>query len=349
MKKIIAILLALLLVTAMMSFSASADATVTVALGGSAQAIKGELYEVTLSAPKTVGGISGEILYDKESFTLENIEITSDFAAANKINQNEKTSLIADDDGVIKFALLSDKIEKSSVWVTFIFAVTDAVGAESKAVSFKLNDVEVSNAAGTGLITEDLNAVSVTDTPIYVPAINVAGATIRTNGEADIRFEADFSALFDSVYREQIAEVGMVGIPTFLMKDGEELVVDGTYGGYSAKTAKITAANLNEDTTTISTKFRYASSTDALLRTKYSARAYIKLTSGEIIYSDNIISENNISGGTSSRSCIDVARAVAAEKGITSDDVEILGKADSEWTVDSYSGLIDAINAKIQG
>ncbi len=345
MKKVLAILLATLLAAGMMSFGASADTeSVTVALSGSTQAIKGESYEVTLSAPTTVGGIQGEIDYDEAKFKLSDIAITSAFATANKIT--DKTNLITDDGKVIKFALLPDKAATNSEWVTFIFAVLEADGKSD----FTLNNVKVSDNEGVNLITEGLTEVSVKDTPVYAPALNVAGATIRTNAEADIRFEADFSNAFESVYRNQIVEVGIVGIPTAFMKDGEELKIDGTYSGYSPKTAKITAENLMADTTTISTKFRYASSNDVLLRTKYSARAYIKLNDDTVIYSDNAIADNNIIGGTSSRSCIDVARAVAAEKGVTSSDAgaEILASAnDSEWTVEKYNTLIDAINDKI--
>ncbi len=346
MKKFLSILLATLLVAGMMSFGASADTeSVTVSLSGSAQAIKGEQYEVTLSAPKTVGGISGVIDYDEASFALTNVAVTSAFAEVNKISA--ATDLIEDDGKVIKFALLSDKSSDDNVWITFIFAV--ASDAEAEKASFTLDNVEVSDADGLGLITEGLTEVSVSDLSVYAPALNVAGATIRTNGEADIRFEADFSTVFESAYRDKIAEVGIVGIPTRFMKDGEELVVDGVYGGYSAKTAKITAEKLEATTTTISTKFRYSSSTDALLRTKYSARAYIKLNDGKIIYSDNVITENNISGGTSSRSCIDVARAVAAEMGVTSEDAgaEILSLEDAAWTVTTYEALIETINSKI--
>ena len=347
MKKVLAILLATLLIISMMAFGASAETpSVTVVLDGSTQAITGEKYEVTLLAPKTVGGISGVIDYDETKFDLIDIKISAEFAAVNRINADEGTSLIKDDGDVIKFALLADTADNDA-WVTFIFDVLDT--AEVGDSSFTLKDVESSDAAGISLITEGLTTVPVIDAPIYAPAISVAGATIRTNGEADIRFEADFSSVFESEYRNQIAEVGIVGIPTSLMSEGQELVIGGKYSGYSPKIGRIKAENLNADTTTISTKFKNSASSAALLRTKYSARAYIKLTNGTIIYSDNEIVLNNVSGGTSSRSCIDVARSIAAQNGVTDADegAEVLALADSKWTVNSYKELINTINTKI--
>ena len=86
MKKIIALLLATFLLASMFVLGVSAETAVTVALSGATQAIKGEQYEVVLSAPATVGGISGEINSDADSFSLKGIEITSAFAAANKIS-----------------------------------------------------------------------------------------------------------------------------------------------------------------------------------------------------------------------------------------------------------------------
>lgn len=348
MKKVLAILLATLLVTGMMSFGASADTeSVTVALSGSAQAIKGESYEVTLSAPKTVGGIQGEIAYDKEDFTLKDIEMTSAFAAANKITAEEKTNLITDKDGVIKFALLSDAGEDTK-WVTFIFTVSEDATAATSSFAFVENSVKVSDAAGVNLITEGLTEVSVTDTPVYVPALDVAGASVKTDGQADIRFEIDLGV---NNYKGQIEEIGVIMIPTRFVAEGQELVYDTENVKYSGKTAKkaYSPASKIGDETTFYANLLNSSTKKSRINTAISARAYIKLTTGEIIYSDNASGDKNIAGGTSSRSCIDVMKGVAANHDF-SDNAEIttiLAKANSDWELEDYAAVVAAVNAKI--
>ena len=343
MKKVLAILLATLLAAGMMSFGASADTeSVTVALSGSTQAIKGESYEVTLSAPTTVGGIQGEIDYDEAKFELSDIAVTSAFATANKIT--DKTNLITDDGKVIKFALLPDKAAGNNEWVTFIFTVLEADGKSD----FTLNNVKVSDNEGVNLITEGLTSVSVEQTPVYVPALDVAGASVKTDGQADIRFEIDLGV---NNYKGQIEEIGVIMIPTRFVAEGQELVYDTEKVKYSGKTAKkaYSPASKIGDETIFYANLLNSSTKKSRINTEISARAYIKLTTGEIIYSDNASGDKNIAGGTSSRSCIDVMKGVAANHDF-SDNTEIttiLAKANSDWELEDYAAVVAAVNAKL--
>ena len=346
MKKVLAILLATLLAAGMMSFGASADTeSVTVALSGSTQAIKGESYEVTLSAPTTVGGIQGEIDYDEAKFKLTDIAITSAFATANKIT--DKTNLITDDGKVIKFALLPDKAATNSEWVTFIFTVLEADGKSD----FTLNNVKVSDNEGVNLITEGLKSVSVEKTPVYVPALDVAGASVKTDGQADIRFEIDLGV---NNYKGQIEEIGVIMIPTRFVAEGQELVYDTENVKYSGKTAKraYSPASKIGDETIFYANLLNSSTKKSRINTEISARAYIKLKEeygGTVIYSDNLDGDKNIAGGTSSRSCIDVMKGVAANHDF-SDNAEIttiLKKANGDWELEDYAAVVAAVNAKL--
>jgi hypothetical protein len=86
-----------------------------------------------------------------------------------------------------------------------------------------------------------------------------------------------------------------------------------------------------------------------MLNTEFSARAYAKLNDGTYIYSDNIIVDNNIVGGTSSRSCVDVAKAIYnLNKDKFSDEVKDEVKtiiAKDSWAVDEYKTVVKALAA----
>ena len=347
MKKVLAILLATLLAAGMMSFGASADTeSVTVELSGATQAIKGEQYEVTLSAPTTVGGIQGEIDYDEAKFELSDIAVTSAFAAANKITEDKGTDLITNDseNGVIKFALLSDGENEN--WVTFNFKTAADSSAEEKA-SFTLSNVKVSNAAGTALV-ENLTTDIKESATVYEKALDVAGASVKTDGQADIRFEIDLGV---NNYKGQIEEIGVIMIPTRFVAEGQELSYDTENVKYSGKTAKkaYSPASKIGDETKFYANLLNSSTKKSRINTEISARAYIKLTTGEIIYSDNASGDKNIAGGTSSRSCIDVMKGVAANHDF-SDNAEIttiLAKANSDWELEDYAAVVAAVNAKL--
>ena len=344
MKKVFLIFLTALLLISSTAICISAVEPVKVSLNGATQAIKGDTYEVTLTidSPENAGGVSGEIEYDENSFSIENANISSSIATANKIGLDEGLFLTNASAGIIKFVIISDNNTNNLLTINF----TTKDDANTELVSFMLKNVKVSDTEGSVLV-ENLTTSIENSTNVYEKALDVKGATVRTNGEADIRFEADFSDVFNSIYRADIAEVGVIAIPTAFIATGQELTLDGTYSGAKAKVAKISGKDLWAETTTISTKLRYSSSTPVLLRTKYSARAYIKLNDGTVIYSDNKISNNNIVGGTSSRSCIDVIRAIAANNGITDANLPILSADDAAWTVENYKTVIDAVNAKL--
>ena len=346
MKKIIAILLATFLLMSMFVLGVSAETAVTVSLNGASQAIKGEQYEVVLSAPATVGGISGEIKYDADSFSLKGIEITSAFAEANKITVDKGTDLIKDDseNGVIKFALLSGDSDK---WVTFNFTTADTAATGA---AFTLENVKVSNSAGTALVDNLTTDIAAGAAAVYEKALDVAGASVRTNGAADIRFEIDLGV---NNYKGQIEEVGVIMIPTRFVAEGQELVYDTENVKYSGKTAKIARSSAKDigDETVFYANLINSSATASRIKTAVSARAYIKLTDGTIIYSDNADADKNIGGGTSSRCCIDVMKSIAATKDFSdnADVTAILAKANADWTLDDYAAVVSAVNAKILG
>lgn len=347
MKKIIALLLATFLLASMLVLAASAETAVTVALSGATQAIKGEQYEVVFSAPATVGGISGEINYDVDSFSLKGIEITSAFAAANKISAQEGTNLISDDseNGVIKFALLSDGA--SEKWVTFNFTTADTAATGA---AFTLENVKVSNTAGTALVENLITDIVAGTAAVYNKALDVAGASVRTNGAADIRFEIDLGL---NNYKGQIEEVGVIMIPTRFVAEGQELDYDienVKYSGKTAKRARSFAKDIGDETVFYANLIN-SSSTASRIKTEVSARAYVKLTDGTVIYSDNADADKNIGGGTSSRCCVDVMKSIAATKDFSdnAEITEILAKATADWTLDDYAAVVAAVNAKLLG
>lgn len=346
MKKAIIVLLVTFLLISSTVFCASAVEPINISLKGASQAIKGDIYDVVMSAPITVGGISGEIVYDAESFSFLGIEVNSTFAAANKIAVGEETNLITNDseNGKVKFALISDSTHEN--WITFNFVVSNEADTTT-AASFTLNNVKVSDAVGSALV-ENLTTNIVESAKVYAKALDVAGASVKTDGQADIRFEIDLGS---NNYKGQIEEVGVIMIPTRFVEEGQELVYDTENVKYSGKTAKraYSPASKIGDETIFYANLINSSSTKSRINTAISARAYIKLTTGEIIYSDNADNGKNIDGGTSSRCCIDVMKSVAAEQDFSADaDITaILAKENSVWELADYAAVVSAVNAKL--
>ena len=85
--------------------------------------------------------------------------------------------------------------------------------------------------------------------------------------------------------------------------------------------------------------------------TAFSARAYVKMNDGTktyYIYSDNIVVKNEIVGGTSSRSCFAVAKAIYAlykDENNFSEIESIIAKDKDSWTVDDYKKVVEALAA----
>lgn len=338
-KKIWALLLTGILTVSLCSIStfAADPAGVEVTLKSSkAPAVNGEIYEVTLCvSEQTIGGVQGTLTYDSSLFRLNEsgaVTVSSAFAEANRLSENEKTTMINDNtNGTIKFALLSDGT--STNWVTFNFLV---LGTEGKA-DFKLSDVKVSNADGTKKIAS-VTTGDLIDVSVYDHAININGASVRTDGTADIRFEMELDTTYTG---KAVKKIGFILIPTNFLGDGE-LTVDNnaTYSGYKAA---IGERDVKSDDTKVYVNLIH-SSTKKNLNTKYTARAYVRLEDGAVIYSDNVVAKNNIDNGMSSRSCVDVARAVAISKGIqdVSNIKTILDK--TTWTVEDYNTVINGNN-----
>ena len=342
MNKIWALLLAGILTLSLCSisvFAADPD-SVQVSLKSSvAPAVKGNIYEVTLCvSDESIGGVQGILTYDATRFQLNEsgaITVTSAFAEANRLSEDERTTMIHDNKkGTIQFAMLSDGTSKE--WVTFNFLV---LGNEGEA-DFTLSNVKVSNAAGTARIAT-VTTSDIIKVPVYANAIDVNGASVRTNGTVDIRFEMELDKTFVGA---NVEKIGFILIPTKFIADGQELTVDASvkYSGYSAAIAE---RDVKDNDTTVYINL-LNSATEKNLNTKYTARAYVRLEGGTVIYSDNIVAQNNIDNGMSSRSCVDVAKAVAASLGIADSDVQsILAK--ETWTLDDYNKVIAANNAAL--
>lgn len=335
MKRILALLMVSVLVlsTGSMSALAADPAEVTVNLKASvAPAVKGEIYEVTLHvSDPSIGGVQGTLTYDASKFKLDeegNVTVTEKFATANRMSTS--TNLIKDDGaGTINFALLSDGT--STDWITFNFLVLGETGS----ADFILSNVKVSNAAGTARIAT-VNTVNKTGVAVYGHAVDINGASVRTNGTVDIRFEMELDEIFADAKK-----VGFILIPTNFIENGQELTVDAnaTYSGYKAAIAE-------RDVKSGDTKIYINllnSATERNLNTKYTARAYVRLADGTVIYSDNTIEQNNINNGMSSRSCVDVAKAVAKSLEIT-DEAILTILAKDTWTLEDYNQVITANN-----
>lgn len=337
MKKITAILLSVLMLASVLCIGVSAAGTsVNVKLTGAVQATKGETYTVTLSVDDaTVGGLQGTINYDSNSFEFEGIEISTSMATANRITTNDAGNLINNATvGTIKFVVLGDGASTQLVKLNF----TTHENATAGNVEFKLNDVKVSNGDGTA--TVENATTSITEQKIYESAIKVNGASVKTSGDADIRFETEI--LYTG---NDIAEVGVIMIPKKFLADGQEITytTGAVYSGKVAAIASISGTDLGD------TKIVYAnlnnSANDAnRIKMEFAARAYVKLSNDTIIYSDNADSGKNINGGTSVRSCIDVIKAIATENSYTDNDA--LNKENSEWTENDYETVVKALRDK---
>ncbi len=348
MKKAIVVLLVMLILMSTLVVSIAAEEPINISLVGSSQAIKGEMYEVSvcIDSPSRAGGLFGRINYDNSKFTIESVSISSSIAKVNRVEEIESEQIISESNGVIDFAIISDKV--SSKLMTINFQTKD--DAEISATSFEFANVEVSDVRGITKVSNLTTNIEEENITVYEKALDVIGASVRTNGAADIRFTVDLGV---NNYKGQIAEVGVIMIPTRFVEEGQELVYDTENVKYSGKTAKkaYSFADQIGDETQFYANLINSSSSASRVQTEISARAYIKLNDGTIIYSDNIDTSRNIAGGTSSRCCIDVMKSIAAEKGYVDDNnntvQQILKKENKNWTLDDYAKVVEAVKAKI--
>lgn len=358
-KKLLSILLAAILMIGCVSVTASAaDQTVTVSLLGEKQAVAEEEYEVMINVEETTadlaGGISCDVNYDTTKFELNRIEISSAFADVNDLSDDSGESQIINTSvpGVVSVVLVdvADDSTKSN-WLTLVFTV---LADQETSAEFSLENVKVSNSTGTQLVTNNLT-VEVTDI-IYDHILDVNGASIRKDGVGNIRFEAEI--LSGSVDMNDVIEVGFLMIPAACLKgdlyNGDLTFTDsGKYTTADGRTVTI-ATNSKEGSRIVGDKiYCYLTNTTSFkLNTTFAARAYIKIDDGTqdglIIYSDNqtyVTSsksyEKNIKGGTSSKSCIETAKAIIELYNVT--DLKSYLTADTATWTANYTDIVERL------
>lgn len=353
-KRLLSIVLAAILAVGCFCMTAAAAEPVVVSLLGEKQAIAGEEYEVTLrvkeSVADAIGGISCEVNYDANKFELKRVEITQAFADANHYVTTESAqgNIINNNAtaGTIKIVLLGAKGDKAeNNWLTLVFTVKTNSGA----AQFSLENVQSSNAAGTSLVEKDPLSVNVINNTSYTKMANVNGASIRKDGVGNIRFEAEI------LDKTKVAEIGFLMLPAACLNNGDLTVTDS--GKYTmADGNKVTIASGSKNISSLkedeSKFYCYLTNTTSFkLTTKFAARAYVKLTDGTYIYSDNQTYSDgayvkDIKGGTSAKSCISVAKAIYDVYSGTNNlsaIAEIIAKTNSEWSAEDYQTVVNEL------
>ena len=359
LKKSLSIILAIILAVSCLCITAAAEnEDVTISLKGEAQAIVEAEYEVTLNVAETtadsVGGISCDVTYDKDRFTLNRVEISKKFATANGIEQSDTEGKIvktSTEGGSVKVILLQVEGDKAANnWLKLVFKVKGSPGeAEPTTAWFNIENAKVSDASGVSLLTNGLE-VNVTKN-IFAEKVNVNGASIKMDAAGDIRFEAEIKD------RTNVEEIGFLMLPSEAVNNGDlkftnDLNDKKQHLYTMANGKKITIAsngkNIKEIDANDNKVYCYLKNSINKFDTAFSARAYVKMKDGKYIYSDNIVVENEIVGGTSSRSCFAVAKAIYALYDPTkfSDEVKtIIAKDKDSWTVDDYKTVVKELAA----
>ena len=352
--KLLSIILVIILAVVSFGFQVSAENTATVSLYGEPQAIVDSEYEVTLKVTESyvdqIGGIQAEIKYDSAKFELDRAEISDSVVNSNySVNNND---LVSDNQkGTVKLMLLDVPKDGTSYdLLTLVFIVKS--DAELGVSEFKIDNANASDAAGTNFIIK--NHSMIIEDNIYAHMIDVNGASIRKDGVGNIRFEAAIDSTID---KSKIAAVGVMILPTVYIDNGDLKAYIGDlsnkddpvkYTMSNGKNKIIARVYVPIDEIGDSDKFyAYLTNTTSFkLYTSFSARAYVVLDDNTVIYSDNKIVENNIVGGTSSKSCIDTAKAIY-EKFNTSYDLSsissIIAKDATDWTPDDYTTVVKAL------
>lgn len=354
-KNILSVVLAVILLVGCVCISASAESgTATISLLGEKQAIVGEEYEVSLNVEESsedlVGGVYARITYDTKNFKLSRIEISPEFAAANSIDDDKATDMINTTvSGQITVAILDTPNDSNANdWLTFVFTVQGDTGTST----FKIANAKVSDAIGVDLITNNLS-VDVTEN-IYAHMIDVNGASIRKDGVGNIRFEAEIDATVD---RSKIEEIGFLMIPAACLKgdlyNGDLTFTDsGKYTTADGRTVSIASGckKISDIDESESKVYCYLTNTTTFkLSTAFAARAYVKVKNDDdtytYVYSDNQTYvaesnsyEKNIKGGTSSKSCIETAKAIIEKYNVT--ELNEYLTADTEAWTTNYSDIV---------
>lgn len=307
LKKIIAVLVTLSMLLAAFTLTATA-ADVKVTLTGRTQMEAGDSYFADLKVEGTTGGIQGTITYDTEKLDYVGVEYSDAFEAANA--GLDEVAAVSEKDGVITFVGLNPGSDK--VWFTLEFKV-DTEGEVAVGDAFT---VKASNTAGTGTVTAEVVGASVE--AVAPDQVDMLGATIKTTADAD---KQDLM-MVATVNKEgaTIVEYGVIFIPTHLLK-GAELNCDPDYvygtnskgNPIKAAVATSTGASLRTNVDLYATLGGSASyKSGALLQVDITSRAYIKLSDGTVIYSNNNETDPAvIDNGYAVKSIIGVAKSIA--------------------------------------
>lgn len=370
-KKVLAVLAVMLLlcqVIGVAAFAAEADPTsVTVSLTSDVKsATENSVYEVALElSEKNVGGVQGVVTYDTELFTFKNVSMTSTMAAVNHLAGADANGLTTAAEvithdaakGQIKFVLLADAANADAEWVTFNFTAIEEATQDVTEASFVLSDVIVSNKAGTAAIasvtTTDLKDVVVADT-----ALKMEGASIRTNGEYDLRYELTLPQSF--IGSQNVTKIGVVLVPTTLVKDGAQLRNDPTGVSFckvnnsgvqvvpniAFLTIDEIKAGQEEGATDYKVYANITKTATSHMNRLYSLRGFaIVEKDGKeyTVYADN--DATTVADGTASRSCRGVAISLYefyTAQGATYEQAvkDIVAKA--TWTADDYKTVVEA-------
>ena len=373
-KKVLSVVAMVLLFCQMLgiaTFAADDPVSVTVSLTSKVpSAVEGTVYEVALELDQTnVGGVQGVLTYDKTLFTFQNVSMTSTMAAANYLDSADENGMTTAaevithdaENNQVKFALLADAENADAEWVTFRFETIADVTSLTE-TAFTLSDVVVSNAAGTAAIAS-VTTTNLTDVIVADTALTAKGASIRTNGEYDLRFEMTLSQSFvDSM---NVTKVGVVLIPTSLIKDGAEICNDPTGVSFckvnsSGKqvvpniafmTIDEVKAGQENGETDYTIYANIVKSAASHMTRMYSLRGFVVVEKDGkeyTVYADNESSDNEstpIVNGTISHSCKSVA--IALYKDYSSQDAEyteeiktIIGK--ETWSAEDYAAVVEA-------
>lgn len=332
-KKSLALAMSALLATTLLSVSAfAADGdTANVSIKGD-NTVSGKEYTLSLEVNGTgVGGVQGTVAYDKAAFTLKEIAVDANIADDNKFAEEDvNKDAFNQADGSVKFVLLADADGYNGKYVDFKFTVNDGV---KTANAFTLSDVVVSDKAGSAKI--DNAADAAVSKEVAFKTVDTAaeevfksdGATIKTDAsEYKIRFEtnvADFS---------NVDKVGFVYYPSVLL-NGQELTKDLTVNNIAAKVEEVKIGdNGYNDKDSV---FHLVLDTNARINREYAVRGYIVTKDGNTLYAGNTVTDGaNVTDGTMYNSLVSVAKAIAAEYGVT---------LDGEITADNYSSIIEEL------
>ena len=297
MKKLFAVVLALAMLLTMASFSASAEDTTSVDMTIAATT-QTNVIKVIINGEDTIGGLTANLAYDKNVVAFAGIEEDANNAAANTVKDDEN--------GNVSIVLLgSDLILK--------FKFISSTGN----VSFTLDNIVASNAAGTAKLT----APAVTKA---LDTIISDGNTIRNTDDVkkqDLGFVSTFigAILPDDA---QNVKLGFLAIPTALLNGPLEV---GTAKAVQVEVAVDRNTIVGEGATgyiAYITGFLQGDAENGYdysrMGRKLSGRFYVSYNKGadtetEYFYGVNTNNEKGVTNGVVSKSFVGTCKAMATE------------------------------------